>query len=180
MYEQSILLARDVGDGWLISAATNNLGNVYMREGDYERAIELFEESLAIGEERGDLDRRARELTNLGHARHELGELDRAGDLFRSGLAASAEIGLFEIELSAMWGIASCQADAGDTVTAARLLGWITEGRARLGVSGDEYDLALEETVREALGQERFTSELVAGAALGREGAIDLALGRAR
>ena len=178
LYEQSIVLARGVGDGWLLSAATNNLGNVYMREGDYERAIELFEESLAIGEARGDLDRRARELTNLGYARHELGELDRAGDLFRSGLAASEEIGLFEIELSAMWGLASCQAEAGDTVTAARLLGWIAEGKARLGVPDDADDLALEETVREALGQERFASELVSGAALGREGAIDLALGR--
>ena len=30
LYEQSIVLARGVDDGWLLSAATNNLGNVYM------------------------------------------------------------------------------------------------------------------------------------------------------
>ncbi len=178
LYEQSIVLARDVDDGWLLSAATNNLGGVYMRAGDYERAIELFEESLAIGEARGDLDRRARELTHLGHARRELGELARASELYRSGLAAAEELGLFEIELSAIWGIASCQAEAGETVTAARLLGWIAEGKARLGVPGDADDLALEEAVRERLGAERFASELAAGSALGRDGGIDLALGR--
>lgn len=77
-----------------------------------------------------------------------------------------------------MWGIASCQAEAGEIVTAARLLGWIAEGKARLGVPDDADDLALEEAVRERLGPEQFASGLAAGATLGREGAIDLALGR--
>jgi hypothetical protein len=52
-------LARAGDDEWLLSVATNNLGNLHLQEGDYERAIALFEESLAIGEARGDLDRRA-------------------------------------------------------------------------------------------------------------------------
>ena len=85
LYEESLVLAPGVDDGWL-SAALNNLGSVYLSEGDHERAIELFEESLAIGEARGDLDRRARELINLGHARRALGDVARAHELYRSGL----------------------------------------------------------------------------------------------
>lgn len=54
------VLAREVDDGWLVSAALNNLGSLYLSERAYERAIELFEESLAIGEARGDLSTGAR------------------------------------------------------------------------------------------------------------------------
>ena len=121
------MLAPGVDDGWLLSAALNNLGSVYLSEGDNERAIELFEESLAIGEARGDLDRRARELINLGHARRALGDVARAHELYRSGLAAAAEIGLVDIELGALWGIATHRAEEGDAVTAARLLGHMNE-----------------------------------------------------
>src|SRR5205823_11203800 len=156
----------------------NNLGGLYLREGNYERAIELFEESLAIGEARGDLDRRARELTQLGHATHALGDLARAHELYRSGLAAAAEIGLVEIELSAMWGIASYQAEAGDALTSARLVGSVNERRARLGAPKDAEDIELEDSLRDRLGPARFESELAAGAALTREAAIDLSLGQ--
>jgi len=178
LYEESIVLARDVDDGWLLSAALNNLGGLYLHEGNYERAIELFEESLAIGEARGDLDRRARQLTHLGHATRGLGDLTRARDYFRGGLAAAAEIGLVTIELSAMWGIASHEAAAGDAVTAAHLLGWVNESKTRLGEPSDEDDIEFEESLRDTLGPDRFAAELAAGAVLRREDAIDLALGR--
>ena len=178
LYEESLVLARGVEDGWLLSAATNNLGGLYLREGNYERAIELFEESLAIGEARGDLDRRARELTQLGHATHALGDLARAHELYRSGLAAAAEIGLVEIELNAMWGIASYQAEAGDALTSARLVGSVNERRARLGAPKDTEDIELEDSLRDRLGPARFESELAAGAVLTREAAIDLSLGQ--
>ena len=178
LYEESLVLARNVDDGWLLSAALNNLGGLYLSDGDYERAIELFEESLAIGEARGDLDRRARELTHLGHATRALGNLPRAREYFRSGLVAAEEIGLIVIGLDAMWGIAVCQADAGDAVTPARLLGWVHERLSRLCAPSDADDLAFEEGLRDRLGSERLASELAAGAALAREEAINLALGR--
>jgi predicted ATPase len=178
LYEESLVLARNVDDGWLVSAALNNLGGLYLQEGAYERAIELFEESLAIGEARGDLDRRARELTHLGHAVRGLGDLPRARAYFRSGLVAAGEIGLVQIELGAVWGLASYEAVAGDVVIAAQLVGWLNGQMARLGMSADQGDIALEEGLRDRLGPERLSSELVAGAALKREDAIDLALGR--
>lgn len=170
------VLAREVDDGWLVSAALNNLGSLYLSERAYERAIELFEESLAIGEARGDLDRRARELTHLGHAVRGLGDLARARAYFRGGLIAAGEIGLIDIELDAVWGLASLEALVGDVVIAARLVGWVNEQIARLGASFGPDDIALDQGLRDELGPERLSSELAAGAALSREDAIDLAL----
>jgi hypothetical protein len=149
-----------------------------MSDGEYERAIELFEESLAIGEARGDLDRRARELSNLGRVMRALGEGVRAHELFRSGLAAAEEIVLVPIELLAMWGIAAYEGEGGDAVAAARLLGCINEERTRLGTDGDADHIMLEERLRDSLGTERLASELAVGAALALGEAIDLALGR--
>jgi len=176
LYEESLVLARRADDGWLVSAALNNLGGLYLREGDYERAIELFEESLAIGEARGDLDRRARGLTHLGKAVRGLGDLAGARAYFLSGLAAAGEIGLIDIELDAVWGLASLEAVAGDDVVAARLVGWVNEQIARLGASGGADDVVLEESLQDRLGPKRFSAELAAGAGLTREEAIDLAV----
>ena len=176
LYEESLVLARRADDGWLVSAALNNLGGLYLREGAYEHAIELFEESLAIGEARGDLDRRARGLTHLGKAVHGLGDLAGARAYFLGGLAAAGEIGLIDIELDAVWGLASLEAVAGDGVVAARLVGWVNEQIARLGASGGADDVVLEESLQDRLGPERFSAELAAGAALTREEAIDLAV----
>jgi hypothetical protein len=91
-------------------------------------------------------------------------------------LAAAAEIGLIQIELGAVWGLASYEAVAGDVVVAARLVGWVNEQFARLGASADTDDIALEESLRDRLGRERLSSELTVGAALTREDAIDLAV----
>jgi predicted ATPase len=178
LYEESLVLARAVDDGWLLSAALNNLGGVYLSEGNYERAIELFEESLAIGEARDDLDRRSRELTHLGLAMRALGDLARAREYFRGGLAAAAEIGLAEMELTAVSGLASLEAETGDAVTAACLVGWMSARRSKLGAPSDADDIALEESLRDRLGPDRFASELAAGAALALEDVVDLALGR--
>ena len=127
LLEESLALGRRGGDQWLLSIALNNLGNLLAGEGDYERAAELFEESLAIGEARGDLDRRARALNNLGWATHGLGDLARARDYYRRGLEAATEIGLVEVQLHALFGIAALEAEAGDAGTAARLLGQMKE-----------------------------------------------------
>jgi predicted ATPase len=184
LYEESLLLARDVNDGWLLSVATNNLGAQYLVEEDYARAAELFEESLAIGEARGDLDRRARALTNLGFANHGLGHLARAREFYRRGLAAAEEIGLVETELNALLGIAASEAEAGDAVTAARLLGRINEQHSSLGAGRFEEDDAVYAgtlaRLRSALEPEELASELATGAAMSQEEAIDLALGRRR
>ena len=181
-FEESFAIGRRGGDQWLLSIALNNLGNLLAVEGEYERAAELFEESLAIGEARGDLDRRARALNNLGWATQGLGDLARARDFYRRGLEAATEIGLVEAQLHALFGLAAVEAEAGDALAGARLLGRMKELESRLGAADeDELDPLERQTLARleaALGPDGLASELAAGAALSFEDAIDLALGR--
>jgi predicted ATPase len=180
LFEEARTLARDINDMWLLSAATHNLGLLYRGEGELERARELFEESLAIGEARGDIERRAHALSQLGQTMAMLGGFAQAHELFRRGLLAAAEIGLADEQINTVWGIASYQAELGDAVVAARLLGWTTEQLSRLGVPNDPSDpdnIRLEERLGERLGSERSAVEQAIGAAMTREDAIGLALG---
>ena len=181
-FEESFAIGRRGGDQWLLSIALNNLGNLLAVEGEYERAAEFFEESLAIGEARGDLDRRARALNNLGWATQGLGDLARARDFYRRGLEAATEIGLVEAQLHALFGLAAVEAEAGDALAGARLLGRMKELESRLGAADeDELDPLERQTLARleaALGPDGLASELAAGAALSFEDAIDLALGR--
>jgi predicted ATPase/class 3 adenylate cyclase len=176
IYEEALVLARSVDDGWLLSAALNNLGGIYVREGSYEKARELFAESLAIGEARGDVDRRARELSALGLVAQKLGDLTGSRDYYRQSLTVAAELGLVQTELGAIWGLASYEADSGDAVIGARLLGWVIERHTDLGGSEWRDELDVETSLRDRLGPERLTSELAAGAQLERDDAIALAL----
>ena len=182
-FEEALTLGRRGGDQWLLSIALNNLGNLLMGEGDCERAAELFEESLAIGEARGDLDRRARALNNLGFAMQGLGDLARARDFFRRSLAAAREIGLVEVQLWSLLGLAALEAEAGDARAGARLLGRMNELASRLGAANEEYGYALERQtlarLESALGPERLASEASPqGLRCRTRDAIDLALGQ--
>jgi non-specific serine/threonine protein kinase len=176
LQEEVLRLARAGDDQWFLSVALDNLGSLRLSQRAYEQAVELFEESLAIGEARGDLDRRARELTNLGVATRALGDTLRALTFFRRGLAAAVELGHSGDELTALYFIAACEAEIGDAVAAARLFGWTKEHWRRLGAADDveALDDDLLARVGEALGPERLAAELSAGAALSREGAINL------
>ena len=135
LYEESLVLARAGDDVWFLSVATNNLGAFHSEQGEYELAAELFEESLAIGEVLGDRERRGRELNNLGSMRSRLGDTDGARELIRRGLVAATEIGVVQIQRQSLLGLALCEAEAGNPVVAARLLGQSDALRlqARLG-----------------------------------------------
>ena len=180
--EEALVLARQLTDDWLVSVITNNLGDLLMEEGEFRRAVALFEESLAIGEARGDLDRRARALVNLGYAAHGLGDGARAHELYRRALTAAEEIGLVEAQLWALLGVATYAAEAGDAIPAARLLGRVTQLESDLRSAEDDQGKDFKRrtltALRLALAPERLAGELAAGAALSLEDAIDLALGR--
>jgi tetratricopeptide (TPR) repeat protein len=180
LYEEALMLARTIDDAWFLSVATNNLGTLHSSEGGYARAAELFEESLAIGEELGDLDRRARQLSNLGSVKYDLGDKDAALDLYRRALAAAVEIGTVMIQCQSLSGIAICEAEAGNVVDAARLVGRRDALISRLGVAeeGHEERERTVATVAAAVGPGRLSAELAIGAALSPEETLALALGR--
>ena len=64
--EESLVIARELGDRWTIANSLNNLGGVACDLRDFVYARALYEESLTIMRELGDRSGVARSLHNLG------------------------------------------------------------------------------------------------------------------
>lgn len=76
-----------------IAITYNNLGRVYERLRDYDKAFEHFNESIRIYEALGDDGRAAGSLLNLGVVHYEQGEAAKAEDHFRRSLAYAEKAG---------------------------------------------------------------------------------------
>lgn len=91
--EESLALARAVGDTRLILLPLNVLGDVFGHLGDYEQAQCAFEECLNLSEEMDDSYRKAIYLNNLGTIAHELKDYSRAHDLYQQSLEICRRVG---------------------------------------------------------------------------------------
>jgi predicted ATPase/class 3 adenylate cyclase len=91
--EQSLDLARQLGDRkretYVLSVLAQNLAQV----GDLPQSHRLFEEALAIARETNDKRRISGALTNYANTYYYEGDYDRAQQLVEEGLAAVREIG---------------------------------------------------------------------------------------
>jgi predicted ATPase len=179
LHTEAARLARELGDSALLAHCANNIGNVELVRGEYERALELFEESLAAGRELGNQDVIARASTNLGFTTLLLGDVHGARPLLREGVNAARELGQVE---GFMYGFASLGVAYArdDPLRAARLIGRADalceetasdleplEGRVR-----DEAKAEL----RASLGEDAYAAAYAQGRALSLEDALTLAL----
>ena len=144
LFEESLVMAREVGDDWLTTVVLNNLGDVELNDGNFERASELFEESLALGEERGDIDRRARQLTNLGTVSLMLGDRPAAAARFGDALDAARIIGLREAYLYILLGLAAASV-TDDPPRAAPLQGVSDAIAEHLGTAAHSFEAGIRE-----------------------------------
>ncbi len=71
----------------------NHLGAIYNIQGEYDRAIKLFETCLAVSTEIGDQRKMAASTCNLGVLYHHKGESERALDYYRTFLEICEKIG---------------------------------------------------------------------------------------
>jgi tetratricopeptide (TPR) repeat protein len=92
-YQQSLELAREIGDLQRQGHALNNLSNIYQVLGNYPKAIEMLQQALAIAREIADRHGEGNALGNLGNAYHALGEYQRAINFYHQRLAIAREIG---------------------------------------------------------------------------------------
>jgi tetratricopeptide (TPR) repeat protein len=92
-HQQSLDIAREIGDRYTESTSLMNLGLVYLDQGEYPQAIEFFQQSLAISREIGDRNSQSLSLMNLGNAYNSLGEYQRAIEFCQQSLDISREIG---------------------------------------------------------------------------------------
>jgi predicted ATPase/DNA-binding XRE family transcriptional regulator len=91
--QQSLSLARDVGDAKTIAGSLSNLGILAMAQGDYIEATALLEESLALGRILGDTWGLASTLDDLGTIAHLLGDNQRAAVLKAESLELARAAG---------------------------------------------------------------------------------------
>ncbi|MEO8751735.1 MAG: tetratricopeptide repeat protein [Casimicrobiaceae bacterium] len=92
-HEESLAIARDLGDQRRTADALNNLGNVALDHGDFASAQVLHQESLAIRRELGIPRIIASSLHNLGVVAHEQGDYASAQTLYEESLAIVEGLG---------------------------------------------------------------------------------------
>jgi non-specific serine/threonine protein kinase len=93
LYEQALMLQRELGDQAGIALSLIGLGNVAHSQGNQEAARTLYEESLAIRRELGDRWGIANSLSNLGSVAYSLRDYGVARALYEESLAMNRELG---------------------------------------------------------------------------------------
>jgi predicted ATPase/DNA-binding SARP family transcriptional activator len=93
LYEQSLMLYRELGDGWATANALHSLGGLAWQSGAYDKAKQLSEESLVIRRALDDQKGVGRSLELLGLIALYQGEVEGAEDLLRESLAIARQTG---------------------------------------------------------------------------------------
>ncbi|KEI69117.1 hypothetical protein A19Y_4470 [Planktothrix agardhii NIVA-CYA 126/8] len=101
-HQQSLTIAREIGDRNGEGNNLNNLGNAYHSLGQYQKAIEFYQQSLTIAREIGDLNGEGKALGNLGNAYGSLGQYQKAIEFYQQSLTLAREIGDRNIEGNAL------------------------------------------------------------------------------
>ncbi len=91
-YEQSLIIAREIGDQQGEGNALGNLGIAYKNLGQYDLAINFHQQYLTIAQEIGDRRGEGSSLGNLGLAYNSLGQCDLAINFHQQSLIIKQEI----------------------------------------------------------------------------------------
>jgi predicted ATPase/DNA-binding XRE family transcriptional regulator len=113
LLEESLEIAREIGDKWLALVALHNLGNVAQTQGDIAAARHFHEESLATARETNEKWGIAWGLMGVGHVALDEGDYPAARRAFEESLAVRTQ-------MNDKWGIARSLNELGDV---ARLQG---------------------------------------------------------
>uniref|UniRef100_A0A0C1RB69 Transcriptional regulator n=1 Tax=Tolypothrix bouteillei VB521301 TaxID=1479485 RepID=A0A0C1RB69_9CYAN len=91
--QQSLEVARKIGDRQLEAQSLHNLGTVYNLLGQYQRAMELYQESLEIARDLRDRQHEAKSLNGLGTAYYWMGQYQQAVEFRQQSLEIAISIG---------------------------------------------------------------------------------------
>jgi predicted ATPase/class 3 adenylate cyclase len=180
LYEECISLAQRIGDVFSEAVARNNLGDIANREGRWEDAIELCSQSRSLRIDFGDRWGAALTLSNVAFAELHLGRRDEAERDLRQALREGFEMGSLPVVSACLGSLAALASDADNPSRAARLMGAEEAILEESGMVLYGAELTLHEptvaSVRAALGDEGFASELDLGRKLSFDEAVKLAL----
>lgn len=173
IYQEAIALSRQTIDRRPLSAALNNLAELYRTDQEYEKATPLYEESLRIDRERDDLTGVVLGLSNLAGNKLMQGKLDDV----RSQLAEAARIAdetyLREYMQFVIQGTAILRFRLGQHLEGARLFGAaaaeLRRKEAKLDAAEEKFAEYWTTKIRETLGEEVFDEAMAEGGQLSYE-----------
>jgi hypothetical protein len=117
-----------------VVGATRSLAWAYHRGGELDRARELHEANLGEIRARGFVEREAGTLGSLAMIAFDQARHNDADVLARQSLIAAQEVGSLGLIAQSVCRVAQNLAFRGDSVTAARLLGWFEAQNDQIGV----------------------------------------------
>lgn len=182
LWEESLALAREVGNPNLVGLTLSNLGYVALLLGDHEQAAALCKEALALAHDLGSagVEIIPETWVNLGLAALGQGEHERSVASFREALMLSRNTGRMPSIINALEGMASLAGNLGDATRAAHLWGAAGASRQVTGIALPPGDRTLHEpylaAARSRLGETVWEQALAEGRAMSLEKAVEYAL----
>jgi non-specific serine/threonine protein kinase len=156
------------------------LGDGAFHQGDYQRALELYEKSVDVLSELQDLNFLAYPYRRLGHAARYLGDFARAAEGCKESLSLNLQLGHKQAVAACISGLACVALAHGKALAAARLFGAVEEQLDTIGFSllpsdAVEYERSVA-LARAELDEPGFSEAWAEGQIMTTEQAIDLAL----
>ena len=182
LWEQSLALARELGDTALVGVTLSNLAYAAVLQGDYELATEQCEEVLTLVHELGSsgADYYPETLVNLGLAALGQGDHERARSSFLRALALARKEERTATLLNVLEGMTDLASASNMEIRAARLWGAAEVGREATGIALPPGDWMLHEpylaSARSRLGEEAWEEALSEGRAMSLDKAAEYAL----
>jgi predicted ATPase/DNA-binding SARP family transcriptional activator/DNA-binding CsgD family transcriptional regulator len=184
LWEESLALAREVGDPNHVGIMLSNLGHPALLQRDFERARALSEEALAFARDLGSSGVELGPVAslNLGLALLGLGEHERAAMPFENALVMSQDMGRKPQVIETLEGMASLAVALGKDARAARLWGAAEAARGVTGIALSPGERGLHEpylaAARSRLGEADWEEALAEGRAKSLEEAAAYALSK--
>jgi predicted ATPase/DNA-binding XRE family transcriptional regulator len=175
-YEEGLAVARRTAKPFLTGLFLENLGGLYLRLGDLDKAGEFSAEALAVLSEIGDRYRANIANATLAWIDLERNAVSAATQRWEEALSAARELGDPWFLGNAFAGFAGVAAMSGDVRRAARLLGAAEEQRLTSGRSALPHDHEagrIGATARAALGEAAFAAAWEEGRTVPIEQIID-------
>jgi predicted ATPase/DNA-binding SARP family transcriptional activator/DNA-binding CsgD family transcriptional regulator len=183
LWEQSLALAREVGDIDRVGSTLANLGHPALLQGDYEKAKSLSEEALEFAHkpENWGVEFAATASLNLGLAGLGLGEFERASGALEEALLMFQK-GRRPNLIETVEGMASLAGAMGKADRAAHLWGAAEAAREVAGLPLPPGERVLHEpylaSARSRLGEVAWEEALAKGQAMSLDEAVEYALAR--
>jgi predicted ATPase/DNA-binding SARP family transcriptional activator/DNA-binding CsgD family transcriptional regulator len=182
LLEESLALARELGNTHRVVEALSNLGFTALLQRDYEGATALCEEALTLSNELGSVGRgiTPEPLVNMGLAALGQGKYERADGSFKEALAIALKVGIKASVINTLEGMASLAGALEEDIRAARLWGAAEAAREVTGIALPPPERALHKPHLDAahfrLREEVWEEILSEGQTMSLEEAAEYAL----